>query len=149
VFATDNLGFSPEWFSRVGGELYLAGLNTTMTPLPETATEVKASGEAIEKLKQCAAEMIGAVDGKPMEVLRQSLVRLEDLDFAHCTCSFSCSVSAPYQPAADPSYAVSRTRNSGAGSRPVEGAMEESSLPLVMVLGAYRKLRVRGALWRK
>jgi hypothetical protein len=74
VFATDSLGFSPEWFSRVGGELYLAGLNTTMTPLPETATEVKASTEAIEKLKQCAAEMIGAVDGKPIEVLRESLV---------------------------------------------------------------------------
>jgi hypothetical protein len=45
-----------------------------MTPLPELATEVKASGEAIETLKQCAAEMIGAVDGKPMEVLRESLV---------------------------------------------------------------------------
>lgn len=73
VFATDSLGFSPEWFSRVGGELYLAGLNTTMMPLPETATEVKAVDEAIEQMKQCAAEMIGAVDGKPMEVLRESL----------------------------------------------------------------------------
>jgi hypothetical protein len=74
VFATDSLGFSPEWFSRVGGELYLAGLNTTMMPLPETATEVKVVEEAVEKMKQCAAEMIGAVDGKPMEVLRESLV---------------------------------------------------------------------------
>ena len=74
VFATDSLGFSPEWFSRVGGELYLAGLNTTMMPLPETAMEVKAADEAIEKLKECAKEMIGAVDGKAMEVLRASLV---------------------------------------------------------------------------
>ncbi|KAF2687043.1 FAD dependent oxidoreductase-like protein superfamily [Lentithecium fluviatile CBS 122367] len=73
VFATDSLGFSPEWFSRVGGELYLAGLNTTMMPLPELATDVMVVDEAMQKMKQCAAEMIGTVDGKPMEVLREAL----------------------------------------------------------------------------
>jgi len=36
--------------------------------------EVKAADEAIEKLKECAKEMIGTVDGKAMEVLRASLV---------------------------------------------------------------------------
>ncbi|KAF1959648.1 FAD dependent oxidoreductase-like protein superfamily [Byssothecium circinans] len=73
VFATDTLGFSPEWFSRIGGELYLAGLNTTRIPLPEVATGAKVDCKAIEQMKQCAAEMIGAVEGKPMEIKREAL----------------------------------------------------------------------------
>jgi hypothetical protein len=74
VFATDTLGFSPEWFARTGGELYLAGLNSTMVPLPEVATDVKASVKAIEKLKACAMAMMEGVPGKKLEVLRESLV---------------------------------------------------------------------------
>ncbi|PSN67170.1 FAD dependent oxidoreductase-like protein superfamily [Corynespora cassiicola Philippines] len=73
VFATDTLGFSPEWFSRVGGELYLAGLNTTQVPLPELSTEVQANPKAIEQLKACAEQMMGTVEGKPLEVLRAGL----------------------------------------------------------------------------
>jgi len=74
VFAADEIGFSPEWFSRIGGELYLAGLNSTTIPLPEISTNVKLNPEAVEQMKKCGAEMIGAVDGKPMEVLREALV---------------------------------------------------------------------------
>lgn len=54
--------------------MYLAGLNTTMIPLPELATDVKPNPAAMEQMKQCAAEMIGAVDGVPMEVKREALV---------------------------------------------------------------------------
>ncbi|KAJ4406123.1 hypothetical protein N0V91_004795 [Didymella pomorum] len=74
VFATDTLGFSPEWFARIGGELYLAGLNSTSIPLPDVATDVVASEKAIEQLKSCARVMMvdnGA--GKEIEVLRQGL----------------------------------------------------------------------------
>ena len=75
VFATDTLGFSPEWFARVGGELYLAGLNTTSIPLPDIATDVVASEKAIEQLKSCAkAMMMDSGAGKEIEVLRQGLV---------------------------------------------------------------------------
>lgn len=74
LFATDDLGFSPELFSRVGGELYLAGLNSTTIPLPEQTSDVKIDPKAIEQMKKCAAGMIGAVDGKDMEVLREALV---------------------------------------------------------------------------
>ncbi|EDU51332.1 FAD dependent oxidoreductase [Pyrenophora tritici-repentis] len=73
VFATDTLGFSPEWFARLGGELYLAGLNSTSIPLPDTATDVKASEKAIEQLKQCAKVMMMNVPGREMEVLREGL----------------------------------------------------------------------------
>ncbi|KAF2997669.1 hypothetical protein E8E13_005865 [Curvularia kusanoi] len=74
VFATDTLGFSPEWFARIGGELYLAGLNSTTIPLPEIATDVVASEKAIEQLKSCArVMMLESGAGKDIEVLRQGL----------------------------------------------------------------------------
>ena len=75
MFATDTLGFSPEWFSRIGGELYLAGLNSTMIPLPDVATDVEINLSAMEQLKDCAKAMVGTVDGKNMEVIREALVR--------------------------------------------------------------------------
>ncbi|KAF2133164.1 FAD dependent oxidoreductase-like protein superfamily [Dothidotthia symphoricarpi CBS 119687] len=73
VFATDTLGFSPELFARLGGELYLAGLNTTMIPLPDVATDVKADEKAIEQLKQCARAVMSTVTGKEIKVLREGL----------------------------------------------------------------------------
>lgn len=77
VFATDTLGFSPEWFARIGGELYLAGLNSTSIPLPNVATDVVASEKAIEQLKSCAqAMMVDSGAGTGIEVLRQGLVSM-------------------------------------------------------------------------
>ncbi|KZM27167.1 uncharacterized protein EKO05_0004679 [Ascochyta rabiei] len=74
VFATDTLGFSPEWFARVGGELYLAGLNSTTIPLPDVATDVVASEKAIAQLKSCArAMMVDKGAGREIQVLRQGL----------------------------------------------------------------------------
>lgn len=73
VFATDTLGFSPEWFSRIGGELYLAGLNTTNITLPEVATNVEANNKAIEQLKQCAKVMLLSESEKEVEVIREGL----------------------------------------------------------------------------
>ncbi|OAL00755.1 FAD dependent oxidoreductase [Phaeosphaeriaceae sp. SRC1lsM3a] len=73
VFATDTLGFSPEWFARIGGELYLAGLNSTTIPLPDPDTEVKAGDKAIEQLKACAKAMMIGVPGQEFEVLREGL----------------------------------------------------------------------------
>lgn len=73
VFATDTMGFSPEWFARIGGELYLAGLNSTSIPLPEVATDVRVNERAIDQLKQCAKAMMLNVPGKDFEVLREGL----------------------------------------------------------------------------
>jgi len=41
VFTTDQEGYSPEIFSRVGGEIYIAGLNHLSLPIPDLATESK------------------------------------------------------------------------------------------------------------
>ncbi|KAG9192093.1 hypothetical protein G6011_10827 [Alternaria panax] len=73
VFATDTLGFSPEWFARLNGELYLAGLNSTSIPLPDVATDVRVSDKAVAQLRQCAKAMMMNVPGKDMEVLREGL----------------------------------------------------------------------------
>ncbi|KAF2281491.1 FAD dependent oxidoreductase-like protein superfamily [Westerdykella ornata] len=73
VFATDTLGFSPEFFSRSGGEVYLAGLNSMQIPLPEVPTDAKPNPEAIKKLTDCALAMMGTVEGKEVETTRESL----------------------------------------------------------------------------
>jgi glycine/D-amino acid oxidase-like deaminating enzyme len=73
VFATDTLGFSPEYFARAGGEVYLAGLNSTMIPLPERASDSKPSPEAIKQLKDCAVAMMGTLEGREVEVTREAL----------------------------------------------------------------------------
>jgi len=74
VFATEDLGFSPEMFSRLGEEVYIAGLNSTSIPLPEPFTESKIQPEAIETLKQTAKRMLGRPGGDddPL-ILRESL----------------------------------------------------------------------------
>jgi hypothetical protein len=74
VFAADTLGFSPELYARTGGELYLAGLNSTMIPLPDVATDVRASEKAIDQLKACAKAMMIGAPGQEFEVLRAGLV---------------------------------------------------------------------------
>ncbi|KAF2747918.1 FAD dependent oxidoreductase-like protein superfamily [Sporormia fimetaria CBS 119925] len=73
VFATDKLGFAPEFFSRKGGDVYLAGLNTTMIPLPDVASDAKPNPEAVDKMKACAAEMMGSIEGKDIETKRAAL----------------------------------------------------------------------------
>ncbi|KAF2000058.1 FAD dependent oxidoreductase-like protein superfamily [Amniculicola lignicola CBS 123094] len=76
VFATDTVGFSPEWFERAGdqeAELYLAGLNSTVIPLPETATDAKPLPEAMKQLTECAAVMLRNEEGKDMKVIREAL----------------------------------------------------------------------------
>lgn len=74
VFTTDESGFSPEIFSRVGGEIYMAGLNDSSLPLPESATNAKPDPHEIEKLKTVAKRMLGLPDGSDdVEVIREGL----------------------------------------------------------------------------
>lgn len=74
VFATDTLGFSPELFSRIGEEIYIAGLNSTNIPLPKVATDAKIQLAAIEQLKGVAKRMLGILDqDDDLQVLREGL----------------------------------------------------------------------------
>lgn len=89
VFTTHpaSCGFSPELFSREGGEIYIAGLNSNQIPLPPVAEETSKlvdRGE-MERLKAVAVRLMGGLaDGceestddiantNDLEVLREGL----------------------------------------------------------------------------
>lgn len=74
VFTTARSGFSPELFSRIGGDLYVAGLNSSTIPVPELPTDAKIDQDSINQLKRVTARLLGSdanVDG--FEVTRQGL----------------------------------------------------------------------------
>ncbi|KAB8295983.1 hypothetical protein EYC80_008800 [Monilinia laxa] len=71
VFASDEEGYSPEVFSRKGGEIYVAGLNSSNITLPKLATESKIQDDAVKKLEKTAKRMFN-LDGD-IEVIRRGL----------------------------------------------------------------------------
>ena len=75
VFTTMRSGFSPEIFSRIGGEIYIAGLNDPGMPLPEVATDTKVKESSIEELKEVAQRLLGqdGTDVSDLQVLREGL----------------------------------------------------------------------------
>jgi len=74
VFTTSPSGFSPEMFSRIGGELYVAGLNDSSIPLPEVATDAKIDRESMDQLLQLCERMLGLDGAKSdLEVTREGL----------------------------------------------------------------------------
>lgn len=75
VFTTMRNGFSPEIFSRIGGEIYVAGLNDPGLPLPERATDAKIDPKSIEEMKQVAQNLLGqdGTDVSDLEVVREGV----------------------------------------------------------------------------
>ncbi|KAI1460111.1 FAD dependent oxidoreductase [Annulohypoxylon moriforme] len=72
VFMESQPGYCPEIFSRVGGHIYVAGLNSATEPLPALAIDSKdnISKSAIEKLCETAKKVLGEDD---VEVVREAL----------------------------------------------------------------------------
>lgn len=74
VFTTDQEGFSPEIFSRIGGEIYVAGLNDASLMLPKLPTESKIDENSINTLKATANRLLGGNDDlDDLEVLKTGL----------------------------------------------------------------------------
>ncbi|KAK0771120.1 hypothetical protein LTR91_022996 [Friedmanniomyces endolithicus] len=75
VFTTMQSGFSPEIMSRIGGEIYVAGLNDAGLALPEVATDAKIDQASIEELKATAEKLLGrdGTDVSDLEVVREGL----------------------------------------------------------------------------
>lgn len=69
IFMTSPDGWSPELFSRQGGELYLGGLNSSTIPVPEFASDVTVQKNDIEVMVKTAKILLG--DG--MEIIRAGL----------------------------------------------------------------------------
>jgi glycine/D-amino acid oxidase-like deaminating enzyme len=77
VFASgEDGGWAPELFSRLGGEIYVAGVNDAGLALPTLPTQARVDGMAVEKLKRTAARLLGAEgdgDGEDLEVVRTAV----------------------------------------------------------------------------
>ena len=75
VFTTDPTGYSPEVFSRVGGEIWIGGLNDPDLKLPEIATDRKIDPESIATLQATAKRMLGDETGssEDLEILKEGL----------------------------------------------------------------------------
>jgi glycine/D-amino acid oxidase-like deaminating enzyme len=76
IFTTHNEGFCPEMFSRLGGHIYFAGLNSSTLPLPDAA-EGKATpyAENLVQLRQAARDILGSDSGTAddLEIVREGL----------------------------------------------------------------------------
>lgn len=69
IFTTSPDGWSPELFSRRGGELYLAGFNSSTIPIPEFASETAVQEGDIEVMVKTARMLLG----NDVEVVRTGL----------------------------------------------------------------------------
>lgn len=75
VFATDSSGYSPEIFSRIGGEIYVAGVNDPSLALPDQAVDSKPRKKDIDTLKEISTRMLGLpkAEKDDLEVVREGL----------------------------------------------------------------------------
>jgi glycine/D-amino acid oxidase-like deaminating enzyme len=73
LFITDpSSGFSPELFSRVGGEIYIAGLNDAESPLPVTSASLTTpDSNDVRRLIGLAGRLFK--DGDEVEIIREGL----------------------------------------------------------------------------
>ncbi|KAK4117531.1 FAD dependent oxidoreductase [Canariomyces notabilis] len=84
IFTTHDGGFCPEMFSRIGGHIYFAGLNSSSLPLPD-AEKGKATpyDESLAQLREAARQTLGpagggggvaaADDDNDLEIVREGL----------------------------------------------------------------------------
>ena len=74
VFTTMKNGTSPEIFSRVGEEIYIAGINDPSTPLPELSTDATIDKTSIGQLNEISERLLGTgTDKTDLEVVRESI----------------------------------------------------------------------------
>ncbi|KAB5560267.1 FAD dependent oxidoreductase [Coniochaeta sp. 2T2.1] len=75
VYTTSGeAGYSPEIYGRVGGEIYVAGLNSATIPLPDVAGQAKPREGDVARLKATASELLGPEVGEDdLVVVREGL----------------------------------------------------------------------------
>ena len=80
VFSAPSSGwsFAPEAISRVGGEIFVGGLNSETIPLPRLATDIRIDPKAIEELKKVTVKLMGMAASDEeghddLEVTREAL----------------------------------------------------------------------------
>lgn len=69
VFTVSEEGWAPEVFSRRGGEIYIAGVNSRVLPVPGLAEEAVVREGDVEVLVRAAKELLG----EDVEVIKSAL----------------------------------------------------------------------------
>jgi glycine/D-amino acid oxidase-like deaminating enzyme len=65
--------FAPEAISRMGGEIFVGGLNSEAIPLPRLATDTKIDPKAIEELKKVTVKLVGLATPNGEEIEKNDL----------------------------------------------------------------------------
>ncbi|OJD23320.1 hypothetical protein ACJ73_05327 [Blastomyces percursus] len=75
-------GFSPEIFSRAGGEIYLAGLNSSETPLPALASDAHGMMEAdkVALVRKTTVTLMGKADPDVASKDAEEDANIDDLE---------------------------------------------------------------------
>lgn len=73
VFSSSINGWSPEIFSRMGSEIYLAGLNSSAIPLPDLPHEATIDKASIAELLETSRKMLGSESVDDLQVIREGL----------------------------------------------------------------------------
>ncbi|PCH40849.1 FAD dependent oxidoreductase [Wolfiporia cocos MD-104 SS10] len=69
IFTSDPSGYSPELYSRAGGDLWLGGVNSAALPLPARAMDARADPAAVARMLAVGRELCG----DDVEVLESGL----------------------------------------------------------------------------
>ncbi|PGH17475.1 hypothetical protein AJ79_01075 [Helicocarpus griseus UAMH5409] len=77
-----SCAFSPETFSRGGAEIYLAGLNSAETPLPELASDAHGMMEKdkVVRVKRAAVTLMGRLDPNVTSRGKEGQGNIDDLE---------------------------------------------------------------------
>ncbi|KAK3311390.1 FAD dependent oxidoreductase [Chaetomium strumarium] len=76
IFTTHQTAFCPEMFSRLGGHIYFAGLNSSTLPLPDAAAgKATPYSDSLVQLREAAKEILGSGPGAEddLEIVREGL----------------------------------------------------------------------------
>lgn len=73
VFTTEESGYSPEIFSRASGEIYVAGVNSSVIPLPDLPGESTINEDDIRTLEKTAQRILVTDKDKNLEIVRKGL----------------------------------------------------------------------------
>lgn len=75
VFTTEQSGFSPEIISRIGGEIYIAGLNDPNLQVPDLPQEATVDEKSIRELEKVTRKLIAkdGGDSSDLKIVRKGL----------------------------------------------------------------------------
>ncbi|KAK0749608.1 FAD dependent oxidoreductase [Schizothecium vesticola] len=79
IYTTHGEGFAPEIYARLGGDIFIGGVNSSDLPVPEVPGKAEVYGREIARLKKTTKALLGSTeadggsDDSDLEIVRQAL----------------------------------------------------------------------------